>query len=100
MCKPMSNSIFRARRALSPHLCLLQHRIINGINLSLPLILQYGSVPLGISSAKGYYKVVQTLLEGGATINHQNKVIITITYLFVIVQSCLMTQCMVHILYM
>ena len=41
--------------------------------LSLNLI-QYGSVPLMIAAQKGHTKIVQRLLEAGANVNHQNKV--------------------------
>ena len=37
-------------------------------------LLQYGNVPLGIAAAKGHTETVQRLLEAGANVNHQNKV--------------------------
>ena len=37
-------------------------------------ILQYGAVPLGIAAQKGHTETVQRLLEAGANVNHQNKV--------------------------
>ena len=37
-------------------------------------LIQYGSVPLGIAAQEGHTKIVQRLLEAGANINHQNKV--------------------------
>ena len=37
-------------------------------------ILQYGDVPLGKAAEKGQTETVQRLLEAGANVNHQNKV--------------------------
>ena len=37
-------------------------------------LLQYGSVPLGIAAQKGHTETVQRLLEAGANVNHQDKV--------------------------
>ena len=37
-------------------------------------LLQYGAVPLGIAAHKGHTETVQRLLEAGANVNHQNKV--------------------------
>ena len=37
-------------------------------------LLQYGSVPLGVAAAKGHTETVQRLLEAGANVDHQNKV--------------------------
>ena len=37
-------------------------------------LIQYGSVPLGTAAANGHTKTVQRLLEAGAHVNHQNKV--------------------------
>ena len=37
-------------------------------------LLQLGNVPLGISAQKGRTETVQRLLEAGANVNHQNKV--------------------------
>ena len=36
--------------------------------------LQYGAVPLGIAAQKGHTETVHRLLEAGANVNHQNKV--------------------------
>ena len=36
--------------------------------------IQYGSVPLGIAAGEGYTKIVQRLLEAGANVSYQNKV--------------------------
>ena len=37
-------------------------------------LIQYGNVPLEAAAMKGHTKTVQRLLEAGANINHQNKV--------------------------
>ena len=37
-------------------------------------LLQYGAVPLGVAAAKGHTETVQRLLEAGANVDHQNKV--------------------------
>ena len=43
-------------------------------SLSSHSLLQYGNVPLGAAAAKGRTETVQRLLEAGANVNHQNKV--------------------------
>ena len=37
--------------------------------------MQSGGVALGIAAANGHIKTVEKLLEAGATVKHQNKVI-------------------------
>ena len=37
--------------------------------------IQYGSVPLEIAAEKRHTKTVQRLLDAGATVNYQNKVV-------------------------
>ena len=46
----------------------------NDYSLVSHTLIQYGSVPLVIAAAKGHTKTVRRLLEAGANINHQNKV--------------------------
>ena len=42
-------------------------------------VTQYGAVPLGKAAWKGHTKTVQRLLEAGANVNHQNKVMTVLT---------------------
>ena len=37
-------------------------------------LLQYGAVPLGVAAENGHTETVHRLLEAGANVNHQNKV--------------------------
>ena len=46
----------------------------NDCSLVSHTLIQYGSVPLEIAALVGHTKTVQRLLEAGANINHQNKV--------------------------
>ena len=39
------------------------------------IFIQYGSVPLEMAAGKGHIETVQILLETGANVNYQNKVI-------------------------
>ena len=40
-------------------------------------LLQYGSVPLEIAGRRGHTNIVQRLLDAGANVNHQDKVILS-----------------------
>ena len=57
----------------------MTHCDYSGYRVSI-LLLQYGSVPLGIAAQEGHTETVQRLLEAGATVNYQNKVM-TMVYL-------------------
>ena len=44
--------------------------------------IQCGSVPLEIAARKGHTKTVLKLLEAGANVNHQSKVVLSETLTF------------------
>ena len=51
--------------------------------------LQDGDVPLGIAAQEGHLHVVRKLLQGGANVNHQNKVmLIYSSYMYILLNMC------------
>ena len=65
------------------------------LSLSLSLshtLIQYGNVPLGAAAWKGHTKTVQRLLEAGAKVNHQSKVMI----MFYCISDCDTVQLLLY----
>ena len=46
-------------------------------------VIQYSIVPLEVTAGKGHTKTVQRLLEAGAYVNYQNKVMTTVLTVYV-----------------
>ena len=68
--------------SLSPLCCAVMISTSNDCSLVSHTLIQYGNVPLVMAASKGHTNTVQRLLEAGANVNHQNRVmtIILCTY--------------------
>ena len=69
---PVSVGISNKNEAITTHMCLVSHLVV----LSHLLSMQYGRTALGVAAAHGQSSTVEVLLERGAQIEHQDKVMV------------------------
>ena len=66
----------RLSLSLSPLYSTTMISTSNDCSLVSHILIQYGTVPLEAAADEGHTKTVQRLLEAGANVNHQSKVMI------------------------
>ena len=69
---PVSVGISNKNEAITTHVCHGSHLVV----LSHLLSMQYGRTALGVAAAYGQSSTVEVLLERGARIEHQDKVMV------------------------